>query len=391
MLIVTGEMRMPNSIVVLIGCADYAEDKVYAALKRGLDLLGGIGTLVKPGEKIVLKPNVLIGSDPAKCVTTHPSVLKGVGQLFQSAGATVSYGDSSAVGGCEFNMRRSGLKQAGDEAGFRVADFDHGREISHPKALLARKITLANAVLDADGVVSLPKLKTHGITRLTGAIKNQFGCVPGLLKGQFHVKMPDPHDFSTMLVDLNTFIRPRLYVMDAIVGMEGNGPRSGKARQVGVLLFSSDPIALDSVACKLINLNPEFVPTSQPGEKSGLGTYHYAQIDILGDAIEPFIVKNFEVVRKPVPSAASGRVRTFIKNRATPRPVIDPAKCTACGTCVKMCPVGAAALDWVNTETDKKPQHNYSNCIRCYCCQETCPEGAISIKTPWLGKMVFRA
>jgi len=382
---------MPNSKVALIGCADYSEDKIYAALKRGLDLLGGAGGLVKAGEKIVLKPNVLIGSDPAKCVTTHPAIMKAVGKLFHEAGAVILYGDSPSFGGCEFNLRRSGLKQAGDEAGFQLADFDHGREVSHPQALLAKKITLANAVLDADGVISLPKLKTHGITRLTGAIKNQFGCVPGMLKGQFHVKMPDPHNFSAMLVDLNTFIRPRLYIMDAVVGMEGNGPRGGKPRQIGVLLLSSDPIALDSIACKLINLNPEFVPTSQPGEKSGLGTYHYQNITLLGDPIEPFIVKGFVVVRKAVPAASRNRWLNIVKNRATPRPVIDRAKCTACGTCVKMCPVGPTALDWIQTETGKKPKHNYDNCIRCYCCQETCPESAISIQTPLLGKIFFRA
>jgi uncharacterized protein (DUF362 family)/NAD-dependent dihydropyrimidine dehydrogenase PreA subunit len=382
---------MPESKVAVVACPDYAEDKVLAALKRGTDLLGGLGSLVKAAEKIVLKPNVLIGSDPSKCVTTHPAVLKGMGQLCQAAGAVVWYGDSSAVGGCEFNLRRAGLKQAGDEAGFQVADFDHGREVSHPQALLAKKLTLANAVLDADGLISLSKLKAHPLSRLTGAVKNQFGCVPGFLKGQFHVKMPDPSNFAAMLVDINTFIRPRLYVMDAILGMEGNGPRSGKPRQIGVLLLSTDPIALDSIACKLVNLNPELVTTSKPGEKAGLGTYHYENIKLLGDAVEPFIVKDFVVVRKPVPAASSGPLRTFFKNRATPRPVIDPDKCTACGTCIKMCPVGSAALDWRTTGSVKKPRHNYDQCIRCYCCQETCPEGAITIRTPWLGKLFFRA
>ncbi len=382
---------MSDSMVALVGCEDYAEDKVDAAIQRGIDLLGGIRPLVKSGETIVLKPNVLIGSDPSRCVTTHPAVLKSVGKLFQAAGATVLFGDSPAVGGCDFNLRRAGLRQVGDEAGFIVADFDHGREVSHPQALLAKKITLANAVLDADGVISLPKLKAHPLTRLTGAVKNQFGCVPGFLKGQFHVKMPDPHTFAAMLVDINTFIRPRLYIMDAVIGMEGNGPRSGQPRQIGVLLFSADPVALDAVACKLINLNPEFVPTSRPGEKSGLGTYHYENIDIVGDDIQAFVVGDFVVVRKPVPPAASGFIRTMIKNRATPRPVMDTAKCTACGTCIEMCPVGLPALYWMLTEAGKKPKYNYDECIRCYCCQETCPEGAISIKTPWAGKVFFRA
>ncbi len=362
---------MIKSKVAVVKCQSYDEKLVLEAVTRGVDLLGGTGAFVKPGEKIVLKPNVLIGSDPDKAVTTHPSVFKSVGLLFQKAGAVIQYGDSPSFGSCESNMRRSGLKQVGDEAGFQVADFDHGREISHPKALLVKKFTLANGVLDSDGVFSLPKLKTHGLTRFTGAVKNQFGCVPGFLKGQFHAKLADPHVFSTMLVDINTFIRPRLYVMDGIEGMEGNGPRNGISRHLGVLLLSKDPIALDAVACKLINLNPEFVPTSKPGEKSGLGTYHYENIDILGELIEPLIVKDFQVVRKAVPAASSGKVRTFIKNQITPRPVIDAAKCSACGTCIEMCPVGLTALDWKQLKTGKKiPRHHYNKCIRCYCCQE---------------------
>ncbi|HSW56801.1 MAG TPA: DUF362 domain-containing protein [Dehalococcoidales bacterium] len=382
---------MAKSRVALITCADYTPEKVYAALQKGFDLLGGIGSLVKPGEKIVLKPNVLIGTDPARCVTTHPAVLRAAGQLFQRAGAEVFYGDSPAVGGCDLNLRLAGLKKVGDEAGFKVADFDHGREVSHPQALLAKKFTLAHGVLEADGLVTLPKLKAHPLARLTGAVKNQFGCVPGLLKGQFHAKMPDPYDFAAMLVDINTFIRPRFCIMDAVLAMEGNGPRSGQPRQVGALLLSTDPVALDSVAAKLINLDPELVTTSAPGEKAGLGTYHYENIDILGDAVEPLIVRDFDVVRKPMPHAVSGRLRTWIKNSGTPRPIIDLASCNACGTCIKMCPVGARALDWMQTDNGRKPKYNYSHCIRCYCCQETCPQGAIHVRTPWLGRVVFRA
>lgn len=378
-------------MVAVINCREYTEDAVYTALQKGLNLLGGASRFVKEGEKIVLKPNVLIGSDPARCVNTHPLVLKAAGRLLQKAGAVIFYGDSPAVGSCEFNLRRAGLKKAGDEAGFEVADFDHGREVSHPLALLAKKITLANGVLDADGLVSISKLKAHPLTRLTGAVKNQFGCVPGFLKGQFHMKMPDPYDFAMMLVDINTFIKPRLFIMDAIQGMEGNGPRSGKPRQIGALLLSTDPIALDAVACKLVNFNPEMVTTSKPGEQSGLGTYHYENIEMVGDPVEPLIVKDFKMVRQPMAHATGGAFRTFIKNRATPQPVIDIKKCTVCGTCIKMCPVGARALDWTTTEKGKKPQHHLSHCIRCYCCQETCPEGAISIRTPWIGKIFFRA
>jgi ferredoxin len=175
------------------------------------------------------------------------------------------------------------------------------------------------------------------------------------------------------------------------MAMEGNGPRTGKPRKMGVLILSSDPVALDSIACKLINLNPEYVPTSKPGEKSGLGTYHYENIEVVGDDLGPFIVKDFRVVRKPSAPVTGNLIRTILKNRITPRPVIDLKKCTGCGTCIKMCPVGRTALDWARYEAGKKPRHIYDKCIRCYCCQETCPEGVITIMTPLLGKLLFRS
>ena len=381
---------MNKSKVAIVRCKGYEDELVYNSIKRGIDLLGGVLNFAKPGEKMVLKPNVLVGADPAKAVTTHPIIFKAVGRIFKEAGTRVYFGDSPSFGGCESNMRRAGLMQVADDMGFVLADFDHGKEVSHNSALLNKRFVLANGILESDGVISLPKMKTHGLTRFTGAVKNQFGCIPGILKGQFHVKMSNPYDFATMLVDINTFIHPRLYIIDGIIAMEGNGPRNGKPRAMNVLLFSADPIAIDSIACKIIDLNPEFVPTSKPGEKASLGTYHYENIDVIGDDIESFIVKDFDVVKKPPIPTTDGTVRTFLKNQLTPRPVINTTKCTGCGTCIKICPVGATALDWMHHEAGKPPKHVYKNCIRCFCCQETCPEGAITIKSPILGKVIFR-
>jgi uncharacterized protein (DUF362 family)/NAD-dependent dihydropyrimidine dehydrogenase PreA subunit len=374
--------------VALIRCEKYDDAQVIHSIKKGMDLLGGTSLFVKPGDKIVLKPNVLIGSDPEKCVTTHPAVFRAVGSVFKETGAIISYGDSPAFGKSEFSLKRSGLKEVGDELGFLLADFDRGRSVSHKDALLVKKFIIANGVLDTDGLISLPKLKTHGFMRFTGAVKNQFGCVPGFLKGQYHVKLPDPYDFATMLVDLNTFIKPRLYVMDGIIAMEGNGPRSGKTKQLNIILLSTDPIALDATASRIINLNPEFVPTSKLGEKAGLGTYHDENIEIVGEQIDAFIDKGFKVNRTSPISKTSGKIRIFIKNKITQRPAIDKAKCNQCGTCVKMCPVEPKAVDWVKGDKSKPPKHDYDLCIRCYCCQETCPEGAIIIATPWLGKLL---
>jgi uncharacterized protein (DUF362 family)/Pyruvate/2-oxoacid:ferredoxin oxidoreductase delta subunit len=381
---------MNGSKVALVKCDTYDEEQVYQAVKAGLDLLDGISNFVRPEERIVLKPNVLFGTDPQKCVTTHPSVLKAAGRLIKEANAIVYYGDSPSFRKCEWNMKRAGLAQVAEEMGIQLADFDNGRIVSHQEALLIKSFVIANGVLDSDGLVSLPKLKTHPLTRFTGAIKNQFGCIPGLLKSQYHVKLPDPYDFATMLVDLNTLIRPRLYIMDGIMAMEGNGPRSGRPKKLGILLLSSDPIAIDSIACKIIDLDPELVPTSKPGERSGLGVYRYENIEVVGEKIEPLIDVNFEVIRTPPIPSSGGRVKSFIKNRICPRPAIDTAKCTNCGTCVKMCPVDPKAVDWHRGDKSRPPSYKYGRCIRCYCCQESCPEGAVDVDNPLLGRIFFR-
>ncbi len=381
---------MNKARVVIIRCDTYEDDQVVTAIQKGVDMMGGISSFAKPGERIVLKPNILIGTDPDKHVTTHPAVFRAAGKLLKDAGVIVLYGDSPSFGKSEPNLRRSGIKQVGDELGFILADFDSGRSVSHKDALLIKKFVVANGVLDSDGLVSLPKFKTHGLVRFTGAVKNQFGCIPGLRKSQYHVKLPDPYDFATMLVDLNTLIRPRLYIMDGIVAMEGNGPRSGRLKQLNVLLLSTDPIALDATACRIAHLDPEIVPTSKPGEKAGLGIYHIEDIELMGEALESFVDRSFEVNRTAPVSRSGGRFRVYLKNRLTQRPVIDKAKCTCCGTCVTMCSVQPKAVNWYKGDKSKPPIYDYNRCIRCYCCQETCPEGAVYLSNPLLGRIYSR-
>jgi uncharacterized protein (DUF362 family) len=263
----------PKAIVSLIECPDYDPERVFAAVQKGIGLLGGIGRFMSATEKILLKPNVLTGAAPEKAVTTHPALLKAMALLCRQSGARVSFGDSPGWGNPQTMAAKSGLETVAREIGLEQADFHTPVTVSFHEALIAKQLILAKGALEADGIISLAKMKTHGFMRITGAVKNQFGCVPGLRKGEFHVKMPSAEHFAAMLVDINRYLRPRLYVMDGIVAMEGNGPGSGTPRQMNVLLFSSDPVALDAVFCRLIHLSPEYVPTMKPGLESGLGTY----------------------------------------------------------------------------------------------------------------------
>jgi uncharacterized protein (DUF362 family)/NAD-dependent dihydropyrimidine dehydrogenase PreA subunit len=381
---------MTRSRVALVRCESYDPDLVHAAVGRALDLLGGAAKFASAGERILLKPNLLVASKPDDAVTTHPSVFEAVIRQLQTTGATLCYGDSPAFGKAEGAARRGGLVEVAERYGIGFEEFSEGRQVSFPEGGLIKQFTLAAPALDSDGIVSLSKLKTHGLTRMTGAVKNQFGCIPGVLKGEFHARMPDVERFSQMLVDLTAAVSPRLFVMDGVLGMEGNGPRGGEPRMMNVIIASEDPVALDATVCAMIKLDPDLVPTVRWGAEWGLGTAD--DIEYVGDPLETFVVDDFVVNRSTgSTTSARGRVGSLVKEWIVPRPVIDHARCTACGTCVQMCPVDPKAVDF-DSELGRgaPPVHHYDRCIRCYCCQELCPERAITVKTPFLGRLIHR-
>jgi uncharacterized protein (DUF362 family)/NAD-dependent dihydropyrimidine dehydrogenase PreA subunit len=382
---------MAKSASAVVRCNSYDEEEVYNAVNRGIGLIGGPGSFMNKGEKILLKPNVLAGDKPERCVSTHPTIFRAAAQILKEAGARLYYGDSSGFGKPSSQMRKAELSQAAEALGIPLADFENGQEVSFPDSPFTKKFIIAKGVLESDGLISLPKLKTHQLTLMTGAVKNQFGCIPGILKAEYHVKMQNAFDFSRMLVALNLLLKPRLHIMDAVVAMEGNGPRSGDPVKMDVLIFSHDPVALDATACRLIDIDPEFVPTSKPGKEFGLGVYSSNEIELLGDPIQEFINTHFRVKRKLPESVTNNRgAISYIKNIVTPRPVIKKDRCICCGVCVEVCPVNPKALNWSDGERKEPPIYTYRNCIRCYCCQELCPERAIYVKTPLLERVIFR-
>lgn len=372
--------------VALIKCESYNYIDVKKAVEKGIDLIGGAE--VFSGERILLKPNLLTAEPPEKCVTTHPTVFKAVAEYFKNAGVILSYGDSPAYDDPANAAKKAGIWHAASELNIPIADFRNGMDVFFKEGIQNKKFFLAKGVVESDGLISLPKLKTHGFARMTGCVKNQFGCIPGLLKGEFHVKLPNINDFAKMLVDINLLLKPRLYIMDGIMAMEGNGPRGGKPKKMNVLLFSSDPIALDATVCRLINLDPGFVPTIVFGHEAGLGTYFENDIEILGESIESMRTKEFDVKREPLRPFKTGGLANILKNSLVPKPSIIENKCIKCGICTKMCPVNPKAVDWHNGDKKTVPSFKYKRCIRCYCCQELCPESAIELKTPPLRRLL---
>ena len=219
-------------------------------------------------------------------------------------------------------------------------------------------------------------MKTHGLTYYTGAVKNCFGCIPGLTKPVLHSRYPDPKVFCSMLVDLCECIKPGLSLIDGIVGMERHGPTGGQPKRAKVLIGARNPHAADLAAVHIMGFRPEQVPTLMEAIGRGLIPSSYKELQLLGDPVSQFETsflparKDGKTLLKLVPRP----LRPKAENLLTPYPVIHPETCVGCGECVRTCPQKTICLE------KRKAAINYSRCIRCYCCQELCPRRAISLK-----------
>ncbi len=388
-----------RAAVYLIDCPDYGTETVERAFASALAALGGWETLLPDrGERILLKPNLLTRADPERAVTTHPAVFGAVCASLKRAGYEhLFFGDSPGVPhpGPEKIAEACGITAAAEPWGAAQADFSGGREYSFPDGKTAKSFIIANGVLSCDRIVNLCKLKTHMLERMTGAQKNLFGIVYGLNKGACHVKHPNAAEFAGMLADLNRAFPPVLHVMDAVDAMEGNGPHSGTKKHLGKLLVSTDPVALDVVACSLIALDPALVPTNHRGAIGGVGIDDPARIDVWadGERLTPAEVRkrygdeSFDVYRGKEDRGNIRQLR-FLSPLLKKRPRVDPERCVGCGICVRSCPLDPKAL--AMPEGKRVPVYDYKRCIRCFCCQEMCPQGAISVKQPVLARLVDR-
>ena len=381
------EFMKEKSKVILLPCDSYREEAVYEQLKTGIRLLGGLEAFVKKEDKILLKPNLLKRAEVEKAVITHPAVVKAVGRLLKEYGCRkVILGDSCGTGTTKKVIRGTGMDQALEELGIPAVDFSDGKPVVYSQGIQAREFVLPKEIRECDSIFSLCKMKTHALERITGAVKNSYGFVYGFHKAKGHTQYPSADSFARMLVDLNRFVRPKLYIMDGITAMEGNGPGSGDPVSMNVLLLSADPVALDSVFCRLIGLDPRLVPTNDHGEKMGLGFWQTERISRLTpdgplsmeEAVKTYGKPDFKVDRSAVKNGIWEKMARAL-NLFQKKPYIDKEKCIRCGICVKSCPVPQKALNFSKGK-GQPPVYDYKKCIRCFCCQEMCPEKAIKVK-----------
>ncbi|OGS44912.1 MAG: hypothetical protein A2539_04350 [Elusimicrobia bacterium RIFOXYD2_FULL_34_15] len=365
--------------VSIIKCGSYNYKDVEFAIRKAIENIGGTEKFFKKDQKILIKPNILSAKSPEKAVTTHPEVIRAIIRIVRSVGAIPAVGESpgGAVSGAERFWDKCGIKKVCEEENCEMLFFENTGTVrvqsKNPKNKTLKTLEIAKPCLEYDCVITVPKFKTHNLVFLTGAVKNLYGCIPGLRKSMYHKYAPHPTDFSEILVDILAIVKPKLSIMDAIVGMEGEGPAAGKVRDIGLIMASDDAVAMDTVMCEIANFNIKKMYYLLSASKLGLGCSDIQKIKIEGEKLEDVIIKNFNVPPNLLVYMVPKKFAKFLGKFVSALPVMNKNKCTKCMTCIKACSMKAIELRDI-------PKVDKTKCILCLCCNELCPENAVEIR-----------
>lgn len=378
------EQSQQKPKISVISTPDYEIETMQKAVDRHFALLD-FEKRVNPTTKVLLKPNLLMKRNPAQGTTTHPALVLAVIRWLEQRGiAHITIADSPGgpfTTSALYGIYKSCGMQDITENTVALLNYDVGHQVvSHPEGVLCREFEIINAIMEADVLINLPKLKTHGMMQLSAGVKNLFGAVPGLKKPELHFRFPEEKDFAQMLVDLSTLVKPTITVVDAVVSMEGDGPSSGSLRTTGKTFAAYDVHALDVALCDYTTMPHTTAFTVEKSIENGLCPASIQQLEYVGDGYPKPLLDFVMPTSKPIDFME--RVPKFLRRPAVwfgerflaPRPVVLQDKCIGCGKCEESCAPKALKIK------DRKAIIDYSDCIRCYCCHEMCPIRAIEIK-----------
>lgn len=378
---------MNKSIVSIARAQDYEPNTVERAVVESLNNLGGIEKYISPGQKVLLKPNLLGTFKPDKAVTTHPEVVKAMARIVIAAGAECFIGDSPGMGTFDSVCRITGMASVAEATGATLIELGNPGEYIQSDNKVGRKLPLTKVIDDINVIITLPKLKTHGQMGFTGAIKNQYGLLPGSLKAEYHYRMKTREWLAEFIVDINRSAPMILAVMDAVIGMEGDGPSGGDPRHIGCIMASADLTAIDAIACRMVGIEPTTNPILSAAAKRGFGVICENLIETVGENPDDFKIDDFKTIKEyigilrllPLPGPAI----EWLRQNWKAHPEIDPDKCIKCMNCRDGCPITPPAID-----PDKDWKVNKSTCIKCYCCHEFCPVKAIKLDPTWFERHI---
>lgn len=368
------------SKVILQECKSYDLAELTDKINIGIDKLGGWKEFVKPGDRVLLKVNLIGPKTSDSASITHCEFTRAIVRILKDKGCIVWIGDSSggAIAGMAptaQSFRASGYEKMAGEEGAEIKNFDREGVVEvDSDSKPGEKMFIAKPIFDADVVINLPKLKTHSAAIYTGAVKNVFGCIPGLRKAYYHKIAPDQATFSEIISDIHSAGRFDLHIMDGITAMQGEGPTAGEPYKANKLFISKDPVALDVVGAKMVNISIDRVPILLTAQRRGLGEGNINQIELDGDYNTIPRLDGFKLPKKIKSNLeGNGKIVSKVIDFLKARPVVNSKKCRKCNMCVESCPVQA-----IDKETKKI---NYELCIECMCCHELCMFKAVELKS----------
>jgi uncharacterized protein (DUF362 family) len=261
-----------GTAVALVRCEDYDPARVESAVRRSVDLLGGMSAFVKPGDQVLLKPNLLAARAPEARVTTDPEIVRSVARLVVEAGGRPAIGDSPALEPFQRVARKTGMKKVADELGLELVDLIGPAPVPLRDGAVFRNLELSSRVMQADVVINLPKLKTHAQMLFTLGVKNLFGAVVAQRKAEWHYMAGVDRDtFASLHLDIYQAIRPALTILDGVWGMEGHGPANGRPRRLNLMAAATDAVALDVSICRLLGAPLRSFPLYRAAKARGIG------------------------------------------------------------------------------------------------------------------------
>lgn len=366
--------------VAIDRCGEYEIEKLFSLLDGQFQRLGVYEEL-KPGMTALLKPNLIMRSKPEAAAITHPAVTAAVGLCVQKAGAKVLIAESGGgpytPGIAKGTFAACGYTEIAERYGFSLYTACESREVSLEQGLRCRRLSVIKPFLEADYLIDIAKLKTHGMLGFSGAVKNLFGAVPGLGKPELHCRFPEKEAFADMLLDLCDFLKPRLSVLDGVWAMEGDGPTGGTPRFVGAVLASKSPWALDVAGAALVGMTGEELVLLRRAAERGLGPRDMGEVTVLGTPPEQLRVPDFRRAKAASTdflARVPGFLRPAAQKLARPSPKVQKKGCVGCGKCAESCPMHSITLEKGKAKIDHR------HCIRCFCCQEMCPRHVIEVR-----------
>lgn len=368
--------------VSIVKTGSYDSNAVSNGINSLLEPLGGIKAFVSPGERVLIKPNMLSAKTPDKAVTTHPAVVREVILQVRKAGGIPAVGDSPGVGGIRKVAEKSGILRVLQETETELVEFSETEEVAGTG--LFRKIGIARPYLAADRIINLPKLKTHEMMTITCGVKNLFGAIVGTAKAGWHLKAgADREMFARLLLEIHQLRPPDLTIVDAVTAMEGDGPGSGDPRHIGCLIAGTNAIAVDLIAADILGISAKLRWVERAAQRLGIDGADRSEIEIAGTAPAEVRVADF---RLPHISDVQFGLPGFLKNRLrhhlTSRPVPLAGKCILCGICCDACPPKAMKIENHRLVID------HGSCIRCFCCRELCPHAALAVREGFMLKLI---